>query len=70
MVLLRWVEITTQVVTWHGHVTGKVIFITGRIAAYYAEVFRQSSDLDVFEIHSRMTPGDESCDGAKMWTSK
>lgn len=31
-----------------------VIFITGRIAAYYAEVFRQSSDLDVFEIHSRM----------------
>lgn len=46
--------------------TGKVIFITGRIAAYYAEVFRQSSDLDVFEIHSRMTPGDESflSDGA------
>eukprot|EP00435_Cladocopium_sp_Y103_P027782 s1661_g6.t2 len=31
-----------------------VIFITGRIAAYYAEVFRQASDLDVFEIHSRM----------------
>ncbi|CAK9001556.1 DEAD-box ATP-dependent RNA helicase 25 [Durusdinium trenchii] len=31
-----------------------VIFITGRIAAYYAEAFRQCGDLEVFEIHSRM----------------
>eukprot|EP00434_Breviolum_minutum_P004917 symbB.v1.2.004337.t1/scaffold188.1/size279614/26 len=31
-----------------------VIFITGRIAAYYAEAFRQSCDLEIFEIHSRM----------------
>ena len=53
----RWVEITSLDMAW---ATGKVIFITGRIAAYYAEVFRQTSDLDVFEIHSRMTPGDES----------
>ena len=41
-----------------GNVTGcQVIFITGRIAAYYAEAFRQSCDLEVFEIHSRMTLG-------------
>ena len=32
----------------------QVIFITGRIAAYYAEAFRQSCDLEIFEIHSRM----------------
>ncbi|CAK9074364.1 unnamed protein product [Durusdinium trenchii] len=32
----------------------EVIFITGRIAAYYAEAFRQCGDLEVFEIHSRM----------------
>eukprot|EP00933_Yihiella_yeosuensis_P038003 TRINITY_DN31993_c0_g1_i1.p1 TRINITY_DN31993_c0_g1~~TRINITY_DN31993_c0_g1_i1.p1 ORF type:complete len:535 (-),score=86.20 TRINITY_DN31993_c0_g1_i1:66-1556(-) len=33
-----------------------VIFMTGRIAAYYAEAFRKSkcSGLDVFEIHARL----------------
>lgn len=32
-----------------------MIFITGRIAAYYAAAFRQCGGLDVYEIHSRMS---------------